>query len=334
MNENQNIQDSLKSLINQTYQIEKEYKALNKSYLRLQSFIQSIVEALPNAIWVLNSDKSVFLQNSTAQKCEELLLKIDLNQSRQEIHFNDLFFQVLITQKDDRTIICANDITNEKRSERLASMGQISAHLAHEIRNPIGSISLLTSTLLKKIPANEQEIVNEMQKAIWRVERIIKATLLFTKGVTPKWHKFDLFELKNECYDLVKFYTFSKKISFKFNFQKCEFVGDKDLLIMVFQNLIFNAIDAIEANDEENGEIAINFTQNEQFCEFVVLDSGEEIVDKNILFEPFKTTKLKGNGLGLSLCVQIINAHGGEISLNLSPKRFCIKLPKRVENLD
>lgn len=330
---NENIQESLKSLIEQTYKIEQEYKSLNQSYLRLQSFIQSIVEVLPSAIWVLNSDKSVFLQNSEAQKFGELLAQIDLQKPRQEIHFNELFFQVLITQKDDKTIISANDITNEKRSERLASMGQISAHLAHEIRNPIGSISLLASTLFKKLKNGEKEIVIEMQKAIWRVERIIKATLLFTKGIVPKARKFDLFELKNECIDSAHFYTFSKEINFKFNFESCEFYGDKDLLVMVFQNLIFNAIDAIELGDEENGEVVINFSQNDECCEFEIQDSGEEISDKNILFEPFKTTKLKGNGLGLSLCVEIIKAHGGEISLNLHPKKFCIKLPKTDRKL-
>lgn len=326
MNNNKDIKNSLENLIEQTYLIEKEYKALNESYISLQSFIKSIVEALPTALWVINQDGSVFLQNSEAESLGFLLELINLKEPRQEINLKASYFQVIIKQKDDKTIISANDITNEKRSERLASMGQVSAHLAHEIRNPIGSIALLSSTLLKRIDDKNKPILEEMQKAIWRVERIIKATLLFTKGVVPNKYKFDLISLKNECEDVVKLYTYSKDISFEFKFESCPYVGDKDLLSMVFQNLIFNAIDAIESDDNDSGKVEINFYKTNTTYEFEVYDSGIAIEDDNILFEPFKTTKLKGNGLGLSLCKQIIKAHDGEICIKNSPKRFCVSL--------
>lgn len=326
MNNDKDIKSSLENLIEQTYLIEKEYKTLNESYISLQSFIKSIVEVLPTALWVINENGTVFLQNSEAEDLGALLELIDTKQQRQEIALDTSYFQVIIKQKDDKTIISASDITNEKRSERLASMGQVSAHLAHEIRNPIGSISLLSSTLLKRIDEKNRPILEEMQKAIWRVERIIKATLLFTKGVVPNKYKFDLFSLKNECEDVVKLYTYSKDISFDFKFESYPYVGDKDLLSMVFQNLIFNAIDAIESDDNDSGMVEINFYKTKDSYEFEVKDSGVAIEDKNILFEPFKTTKLKGNGLGLSLCKQIIKAHDGELFIKDSPKRFCVSL--------
>ena len=59
-----------------------------------------------------------------------------------------------------------------------------------------------------------------------------------------------------------------------------------------------------------------------------VKDDGKAIENKNILFEPFKTTKTKGNGLGLALSLQIIQAHGGKIDLLENPKGFAIKIPK------
>lgn len=326
MNNNKDIKSSLENLIEQTYLIEKEYKTLNESYINLQSFIKSIVETLPNALWVVNKDGTIFLQNSEAEGLKNLLKLINLKESRQEININGSYFQVIIKQKDDKTIICANDITSEKRSERLASMGQVSAHLAHEIRNPIGSIALLSSTLLKKIDEKNRPVLEEMQKAIWRVERIIKATLLFTKGVMPNKYKFDLISLKNDCKEVVRLYTYSKEISFEFNFQSYPYVGDRDLLSMVFQNLISNAIDAIESDDNDNGKVWINFYKTDNTYEFEVCDSGVEIEDKNVLFEPFKTTKLKGNGLGLSLCKQIIKAHDGRLFIKDSPKRFCVSL--------
>lgn len=97
-----------------------------------------------------------FYQNSLASEIPELLEKFDLSQNnRQEIEleaFGELkVYLVQANQKLNKLIISATDITSEKRRERLASMGQISAHLAHEIRNPVGSVALLASTLANRV---------------------------------------------------------------------------------------------------------------------------------------------------------------------------------------
>ena len=142
------VQDGLKSLIEQTYLIEREYKNLTASYANLQGFIKDIVEILPNAIWVLDEAGEIFLQNSEALKLGQILKFIPQNEG--EISAAGQIYLIKIAQKEGKKIISATDITTEKRTERLASMGQVAAHLAHEIRNPVGSISLLASTLIKK----------------------------------------------------------------------------------------------------------------------------------------------------------------------------------------
>ena len=229
--------------------------------------------------------------------------------------------------KDDKKIISATDITQEKRTERLASMGQVAAHLAHEIRNPIGSISLLNSTLLKRAAPKILPIVEQIQKGIWRVERIIKATLLFTKGlsITPK--EFNFLDIKSECEEALKFYEYSKHITFELNFPDALYSGDFDLIAMVFQNILFNAIDAIEEDENDEGVVRLSYEKTPNEHKFIVYDSGVSIKNENIVFEPFKTSKLKGNGLGLHLCLQIIEAHKGSIEITLEPKTFCINLP-------
>ena len=142
----------LKDLINQTYVIEDEYKQLNKSYISLQDFIAQIIEVQPNALWVLDSDGEIFLQNSEAKKIAGFLNSLgNMLKGTREIEHNHSFYLVKIALEDDKTIISATDITEEKRGERLASMGQVAAHLSHEIRNPIGSVSLLSSILFKKV---------------------------------------------------------------------------------------------------------------------------------------------------------------------------------------
>lgn len=325
--EKEAFKKGLEDIINQTYVIEEEYKNLNESYTALENFLRQIVETLPNALWVLDEKGKLFLQNSEAQAIQALLPRIDLSLQSDELEFNDATYLVKIVQKGGKTLISATDITGEKRKERLASMGQVAAHLSHEIRNPIGSISLLTSTLFKRVDTSTKPLVLEMKKAIWRVERIIKATLLFSKGIQPNIYFFDLDELTTQCQEAMTHYTFSTPIELDINLPKVTIKGDKDLLSMVFQNLLFNAIDAIEEDDQENGIISFHYSFEGGMHQIDVCDSGKAIENPNILFEPFKTTKTKGNGLGLALTLQIMDAHGGQISLLENPKGFRVRLP-------
>jgi signal transduction histidine kinase len=312
----------LEDLINQTYVIEEEYKKLNKSYTSLQDFIAQIIEVQPNALWVLNEDGEIFIQNSEAKKIANLLNHIDTTKPTSEIECNGNFYLVKVTLHVEKTVISATDITEEKRKERLASMGQVAAHLSHEIRNPIGSVALLASTLFKRATIQNKPLVLEMRKAIWRVERIIKATLLFTKDLQPNFHYFKANKLQDECEQAIEQYTFSKDIEFNFDFSDDEINADFELIVLVLQNFIFNSIDAIEECEDEEGTVTITYKDDS----FYIYDTGKEIENKNILFEPFKTTKTKGHGLGLALSLQIIKAHSGTITLLKDTKGFKIKL--------
>ncbi|WP_331774066.1 sensor histidine kinase [Sulfurospirillum sp. 1612] len=316
----------LNDLIEQTYVIENEYKKLNESYASLQNFIKQIIEVQPNALWVLDENGEIFLQNSDAKKLEPLLRKILEHKNKKEFSYKDAYYIVKTVTQTEKTIISATDITEEKRQERLISMGQVAAHLSHEIRNPIGSISLLASTLFKKVDTKTKPLVLEMRKSIWRVERIIKATLLFTKGLNVDAHSFSLLALKDDLEESLAYYTYSKDITFDFQLPDTHMIGDFELLCLVFQNFIFNAIDAIEEGENEEGMIRISYQKEADYTIFHIQDNGKEIKNKNILFEPFKTTKTKGNGLGLALSWQIIKAHGGDIALKDNPKSFEIKI--------
>ncbi len=317
---------TLEGLIEQTYAVEKEYKELNNSYNNLQNFLKQIVESLPNAIWVIEDNGDIFLQNSEAKKSDGLIDCVDINKQNYEIEYNNLYYLIKINSAYGKKIISATDITQEKRSERLASMGQIAAHLSHEIRNPIGSVSLIASTLFKKVGEQNKPLVAEIRKAIWRVERIIKATLLFTKGVSINKSNFSVEELAEDINSAISYYSYSKNIKFDFVFPKKTINADFDLLSIVLQNFIFNAIDAIEEDEKENGFIKLNFKKEKEKAVFEILDSAPKIEDKNILYEPFKTTKTKGHGLGLALSLEIIKAHNAEIVLLDKKKGFKIIL--------
>ncbi len=331
--EKEQLELGLKSLIEQTYVIENEYKQLNENYTQLRQTISDIIEVLPTALWILKPDKSIFLQNQQALKNEALLGQIDTSRAHYELEFEGKYYVIKNTFKDDKLIVQATDISDEKRNERLASMGSVAAHLAHEIRNPIGSVSLLASTLFSRTELKNKHIVLEMQKAIARIERIVNSTLLFTKGVHINKEAFNLLELKEECEQAVASYNFSSEIEFKFEFFDYALNADKALLSLVLQNLIYNAIDAIEEAEMSTGVVCVRAEiikdlQNEkkQIC-IKVFDNGAKIKDESKVFEAFKTTKLKGNGLGLCLCKEIVEAHNGKIGFEKEPKCFYFTLP-------
>ncbi len=321
--------EELNLLIEQTYKVENEFNELNASYAYLQDTVEKVVEFLPNAIWILNSDNTIFLQNSKARDLGELLKLLELKNNDYEVKFNSLSFLIKSSYYKDKIMLSATDITEQKRKENLATMGQMAAHLSHEIRNPIGSISLLSSTLKKRVKDENIPIVEEIQKSVYRIDRIIKATLMFSKGVDVIKSSFMWSELKDSIDMSIGYYGYSKDISFIFPQNDFSIDGDKDLLEMLFSNFIANAIDAIELDDEDDGEVEVVYESDEEYHKFYIYDSGVEIEHKEELFEAFKSSKVKGNGLGLVLSQQIAQAHGGLVRL-IDSGRKCFEIKLKV----
>ena len=206
-------------------------------------------------------------------------------------------------------------------------MGQMAAHLSHEIRNPIGAIALLASTLKKRVREENIAIVSEIEKSIYRIERIIKATLMFSKGMHADKNSLHWLELKKALEEIIGYCSYSKEIQFIFMEDDFEIYGDMDLLLMMFSNFIINAIDAIELDDEESGVVEMSYKNDGIYHYFYISDTGVAIVNNSSLFEAFKSTKLKGNGLGLILSKQIAVAHEGDVTLfDVIKKTFEIKI--------
>ena len=323
MEDKENILDNLETIIASTLAMESEFKQMKET-------MDEVIEFLPNPLWVLDKSGEFFLMNSEAKNLSNLYSKIDHDKSDYEIEDDDKIYLVKIKKSEKSTIINAIDITKQKREERLASMGQVSAHLAHEIRNTIGSISILASTLLNRVDMKNKLMVMEIKKAIYRVERIIKSTLLFTKGVQANKKLFSLTMLQEEIENSFDFYSYTKEIDLEMEFEDGEIYGDFDLLSIVFQNFLYNALDAIEEDEYEDGRVEIYHDEDEKYDIFTIKDTGIPIKNKNILYEPFKTTKLKGHGLGLALSLEIIKAHDGYVELLEDEKGFKIYLGKRL----
>lgn len=320
------IKKLLEELIAISYRYEQDVKKDTKA------LYEWLIEPLPQAIWVFNADGSFFYRNTLAHQINDILQDIESRSQTaldsMEVAHNGRIYLIQINSFQERRLIVATDITTQKRQERLDSMGQISAHLAHEIRNPIASMSLLLSTLAKSATPEQKDIINELQKAIFRVERIIKATLLFSKGTQPNKQPTNILSLKDELLDSIKTYSYTKNINFEINFANKVCYIDKDLMGIALQNFLFNAIDAIEESNKENGNVSIKADVVGDEILFTIKDDGKSFDDPSVLFEPFVTTKLKGNGLGLALSLQIIEAHKGRVEINAPIKEFSIFIKK------
>jgi two-component system NtrC family sensor kinase/two-component system sensor histidine kinase AtoS len=307
--------EELKALIDQTYKVEEEYVALRRSYEHLQSTVEQVIEFLPNAIWIVEPDGAIFLQNSQAKALGELFGTLRLDEEDYEIAFEERSYLIKSALHNDKRLLSATDITEQKRKENLATMGQMAAHLSHEIRNPIGSIALLASTLYKRVKEENRPIVEEIQKSLYRIERIIKATLMFSKGVSAQKSALRWRQIRDALVDAIGYYSYAKTIHFSFPEEDFELNGDLELLSMLFTNFVFNAIDAIELDEEEEGEIEIVHRREEGQHVFEIYDTGIPIENKKWLFEAFKSTKQRGNGLGLVLAKNIAESHGGTIAV-------------------
>ncbi|MDA7817488.1 HAMP domain-containing histidine kinase [Sulfurimonas sp.] len=318
--------EELNLLIEQTYKVENEFNELKSSYDHLQDTVEKVVEFLPNAIWILNDD-GILLQNSQAKALGKLVELLEYKDTEYELKFNSNSYLIKSSTYKENIMLSATDITEQKRKENLATMGQMAAHLSHEIRNPIGSISLLSSTLKKRVIPKNVAIVEEIQKSVCRIERIVKATLMFSKGVEATMNPFMWSDLKEELNHAVGHYGFTKDISFIFPEKNFELNADKDLLEMLFSNFLTNAIDAIELDDNEDGLVEMSYDEVEGFHRFCIFDSGVDIENAKELFEAFKSTKVKGNGLGLVLSRQIAESHNGSVDLLAGQRKgFEIKI--------
>jgi len=306
----------LKALIDQTYKVEEEYVALRQSYTHLQSTVEQVIEFLPNAIWIVEEDGTIFLQNSQAKGLDSLFEILRLDDEDYEVTFNERSYLIKSARHNEKRLLSATDITEQKRKENLATMGQMAAHLSHEIRNPIGSIALLASTLMKRVKEENKPIVSEIQKSLYRIERIIKATLMFSKGVSAQKNSLRWWQIRESLMQAIGYYSYAKPIEFVFPEEDFELIGDLDLLAMLFSNFVFNAIDAIELDEEEEGRIEITHEKSGNIHTFNIYDTGIPIENKKWLFEAFKSTKERGNGLGLVLAKNIAESHGGDIALS------------------
>lgn len=225
-----------------------------------------------------------------------------------------------------------------EEQQRLALLGEMSSRLAHEIRNPLGSIKGFAQLILEEIKrANSDsfELKDYIQIIIREAKRLETLTddlLQYSRVKELKPETFDLKALINECVNNIQANANIKKVQFRLSNVKPFLIKtDYNKLKQILINIIYNSIEAIE----EEGFIEINFTTKDRTVEITIKDNGcgmDEETLKNA-FKPFFTTKTQGTGLGLAIVDNLIKSIGGTIELKSKPKSgtiATISLPKNL----
>jgi PAS domain S-box-containing protein len=267
-----------------------------------------------------------------------------------------------VLDPDDRQIgslLIVKDMTRirhleieAQRNQRLRAMGEMAAGIAHEIRNPLGSIELFASLLKKDVEADEEKykLVEHIRSGVKNMDRIISTLLLYAKSPRPSQQKCDTHQLLDTLLTGSSDIVIPDNIKILRNFEKSDtwINGDQELLKQVFGNLIRNAVQAMP----QGGELTLttrkvsapsNLSEvnndHRQFITITVSDTGPGIPPDHLvkIFNPFFSTKDKGTGLGLSISHNIIKAHQGTIDAESEkgePTLFIVKLPSWDDEFD
>ena len=238
------------------------------------------------------------------------------------------------------------------RNQRLREMGEMAAGIAHEIRNPLGSIELFASLLKKDLEGDPEkaELVQHIRAGVQNMDRIISTLLLFAKSSQPSRQQCDINLLLAELLDGLDDIRVPDNIKVVREFGNEEMLanGDRELLRQVFPNLIRNAIQAMPDGGElrlqtEKALIPVSGSESgkgtREFITVTVTDTGGGICANDLakIFNPFFTTKDKGTGLGLAISHNIIKAHQGTIeavSEEGKSTSFRVKIPCWDEDFD
>ena len=209
------------------------------------------------------------------------------------------------------------------QAEKLTSLGQLAASIAHEVNNPLSGILMYTQLLIKKLRNDKLDsgvalnYLTRMEFELARSTNLIKNLLDFARQSSPKYQNVNLKEIINRSLDLAGHAAELQHVTVINELDPAlpDLTADADQLLQVFTNLILNAIQAMS----QGGSLSLHSTVYEKQVRIDVQDTGTGISPENMvkLFTPFFTTRreIKGVGLGLAISYGIIQRHGGKIEV-------------------
>ena len=328
--------------------LRRQYKALTDEI----GFYESIFNSMDEGIVALDCKGKVKYANATGKELLPLLGLDDgangtvLSGSGVSVKEIEITYPEhrIIEVKRIGSVIKLRDVTAKRardadavESGRADAVGEMAASMAHEIGNPLNALSLNLQLLKRKYP--EETDLETAQRELERLNGIIReflgafrpARARLAPGSAADPLKDALAALKNVFEDR------RIRVSLDLPSTIPAVAIDRAQMEQVFFNLMKNALEAMK----DGGELSIEIVHDDTYVSVMFRDTGAGMSDAALarLFEPYRTTKLKGTGLGLMISKRIVSAHGGEIAVESETGKgtmFAVRLPrleKRVREL-
>lgn len=346
----------------------------------LYSYLQSIVNSLPDKIYEIDENGIInFMSRGLRKKSEtpsrefknkhflefvasgyeEFVLSkwdeakkgiykpYEIEATSKDGHKHNLLITTSPVVGTNHYILVQRDITEFKNlekqlydSQKLAALGQLSAGIAHEIRNPLSSIKMSLQILIKRMnpEGNDLKRFKIAEKEVDHLETLVNDILAFAKPVEPKKKPVNLSKVLDQAIALAEKGITDKNIDVTTKFENVPPVSvDAAMMTDAFLNVIRNAVEALD----ENGRIETSLRYSDETRQSVAVkikDSGNGIDEEDMphIFNPFFTRKNYGTGLGLSLVKKIIDIHQGAIDISSSKNKGTsvrIVLPLGTESM-
>lgn len=205
------------------------------------------------------------------------------------------------------------------RTEKLASIGQLAAGVAHEINNPLGTITIFSHMMMKSLEEDDprREDLQMVIEESARAKEIVKGLLSFARETVLKPGMINLNAIIDDVFGLIQNQSLFFNVTLKKELDPLlpTMFVDAAQLKQVFLNIILNGAQAMEGAGELR--VRTKLLQDRKRVEIAVTDTGPGIPEEtlNKLFDPFFTTKERGTGLGLAIAYGIIDRHGGTIDV-------------------
>ena len=222
-----------------------------------------------------------------------------------------------------------------RRADRLSALGELSAGMAHEIGNPLGSIKGTAEILRDAFPPEDKrrEFTAILIKEVDRLGGVVRDFLRFAKPAPVGLGRFDVNEALREVLLLTRQQTLKNRVQTVFESGPVAPVaGDAEKVKQAFLNLVLNGIQAMA----EGGTLTVSTRTVDGQAEIGIADTGQGIAAEDLerIFNPFFTTRQEGTGLGLAITHRIVEGHGGKIEVKSEVgrgTRFVMRLPLAKE---
>lgn len=347
------------ALQNQVEDLQTQLAESNREKIHVGERLDQLLNLLPAGVIVLNSEGLLVDMNPAAQKIlgadalhrywDIVMRNVFLikNDAGELITHNQTVYQLsesplnLAYDGEEMTgkILLIQDVTDARdlqqhmsRHQRLSSMGEMAASLAHQIRTPLASallyVSQLSSPHLDDV--KREKFVGKTLNSLRHLESLVNDMLQYAKGGKAKSHKVVVENLLQALKQAIepKIQQTKSEVFFELKQPGLAVLGDEDGLLTALENLVSNAIDVVQTG----AKIQIKAQQQGQHLVVSVKDNGPglnaEMNEK--VFEPFYTSRAQGTGLGLAVVRAVAEAHDGEVwvkSVEGKGAEFGMRLP-------